>query len=78
MTEKTRRPPALAEDLAAISLVTAIACAFPSGALASPSRSDEGGELSARVAALVERIGRHEPMLLGNLPPDRRIAQWRN
>jgi hypothetical protein len=34
--------------------------------------------LSARVAAIVERIRLLEPTLLRDLPPEAKIAQWRN
>jgi hypothetical protein len=35
-------------------------------------------ELSARVAAFVERVRLVDPALLRDLPQDMKIAQWRN
>jgi hypothetical protein len=35
-------------------------------------------ELAARVAAVIERIRQAEPTILRDLPPDLRMAQWRN
>jgi len=75
-----RRPP-LGQGTVAVSLVAVVACAFASDALANlapvrPSVSDR--ELSARVAAFVERVRLVDPALLRYLPQDMKIAQWRN
>jgi hypothetical protein len=35
-------------------------------------------ELAARVAAIAERIRSAEPALVRELPPEVKIAQWRN
>jgi hypothetical protein len=35
-------------------------------------------ELAARVAAVAERIRSAEPTLVRELPPEVKIAQWRN
>jgi hypothetical protein len=35
-------------------------------------------ELAARVAAIAERIRSVEPTLVRELPPEVKIAQWRN
>jgi hypothetical protein len=43
---------------------------------AEPSASER--DLSARVAAIVERIQLGEPTLQRDLPPEAKIAQWRN
>jgi hypothetical protein len=43
---------------------------------AEPSAGER--DLSARVAAIVERIRLGEPTLQRDLPPEVKIAQWRN
>jgi hypothetical protein len=35
-------------------------------------------ELAARVAAIAERVRSAEPTLVRDLPPEVKIAQWRN
>jgi hypothetical protein len=64
-----------------VSLVAALTCAFASDASASrssvPARVDSD-HLAARVAAIVERIRQVEPTLIRDLPPDSKVAQWRN
>jgi hypothetical protein len=73
--------PALLQGAAVVTLVAAVACALASDACASrlpvePSAGEQ--ELSARVAAIVERIRLGEPTLPRDLPPEAKIAQWRN
>ena len=73
--------PASLQGAAVVTLVSAVACALACDARASrlpvePSAGDQ--ELSARVAAIVERIRLREPTLLRDLPPEATIAQWRN
>ena len=64
-----------------VSLVAALTCAFASDASASrPSVAAriDNDQLAARVAAIVERIRLSEPALLRDLPPDSKVAQWKN
>jgi hypothetical protein len=80
MSCKLDRPASL-QGAAVITVVAAVACALACDANASrlpvePSAGDQ--ELSARVAAIVERIRLLEPTLLRDLPPEAKIAQWRN
>jgi hypothetical protein len=78
--ELDRRLP-VGQGSAALSLVAVLACALASDALASPTPAAPSmGErdLSERVATIIERIRIVEPTLLRDLPPDRKIAQWRN
>lgn len=79
MTSKFDRP-AMVQRVAAVSLVSALACAFTdaraSGVLVEPNAGHQ--ELSARVTAIVDRIRLSKPMLLRDLPPEAKIAQWRN
>jgi hypothetical protein len=77
MSSKLNRP----ASLQGAAVVAAVACAFACDANASrlpvePNAGDQ--ELSARVAAIVERIRLLEPTLLRDLPPEAKIAQWRN
>ena len=69
------------QGTAVVSLAAVITCALATEAFArhtpNPPRVSEN-ELSARVAAIVERIRLLSPTLVGDLPPDLRIAQWRN
>ena len=63
------------------SLVAAVTCALASDALASRLPADPRAgeqELSARVAAIVERVRLIDPALVRDLPPEKKIAQWRN
>ena len=63
------------------SLVAAVTCALASDALASRlpvDRCTGEQELSARVAAIVERVRLVNPALVRDLPPEKKIAQWRN
>jgi hypothetical protein len=78
MFDKPYRGSTAAQGLATISLVTTITCALAKGALASPAPVEANAELSARVAALVERISLGEPTRAHNVPPERKIVQWRN
>jgi hypothetical protein len=73
--------PASLQGAAVVTLVSAVACALACDARASrllvePSAGDQ--ELSARVTAIVEQIRVREPRLLRDLPPEVKIAQWRN
>jgi hypothetical protein len=66
---------------AVVSLVAAVACALAGEAYASGipiAPSLDKPELAVRVATVVERIRNAEPTILSNLPPNLRIAQWRN
>ena len=79
-TQLDRRPYLVAGSFA-VSLVAAVACVWASDAVASrptvePRVRDQ--ELSARVAGIVERVRRAEPALVRDLPPETKIAQWRN
>ena len=79
MSEQKR--PHLRQGPTVVSLVAALTCAFASDASASrpsvPARVDSD-HLAARVAAIVERIRLSEPTLIRDLPPDSKVAQWRN
>jgi|HubBroStandDraft_6_1064221.scaffolds.fasta_scaffold619291_1 hypothetical protein len=71
----------LGQRTAVVSLVAVFACALASDAVASrlPTEPSAGEvDLSARVAAIVERIRLSEPALQRDLPPEVKIAQWRN
>jgi hypothetical protein len=73
--------PASLQGAAVVTVVAAVACALAYDASANrlpvePSAGDQ--ELSARVAAIIERIRVREPTLLRDLPPEAKIAQWRN
>jgi hypothetical protein len=71
----------LSKGTVVASLVAAVTCALASDALASrlpPDRCISGQELSARVAAIVEHIRLANPTLVRDLPPQKKIAQWRN
>ena len=75
-----RKPPA-GHAAAVASLVAIVACALAGDALARQSPAGPGvaePELAARVAAIAERIRSSEPTLVRQLPPDVKIAQWRN
>lgn len=64
-----------------VSLIGAVACALASDALASLPPAEPSArepDLSARVAAIVERIRLADPTLVRVLPPEGKIAQWRN
>jgi hypothetical protein len=81
MSRKLGCRPAAGQEIAATSLVAIVACALASEALASPSPAAPGPgqrDLSARVAAIVERINLGEPTLIRGLPPERTIMAWRN
>jgi hypothetical protein len=76
---RDRRP--LGQGTAIASLVAVVACALASDALArqSPAEPSAGEQtLSARVGAIAERIRSGEPALVRELPPEAKIAQWRN
>jgi hypothetical protein len=65
----------------AVSLVAIIACASATDALAGkPAAEPTGsrGELSDRVARIVERIKLAQPELQRELPNTIKLAQWRN
>jgi hypothetical protein len=71
----------LGQRTAVVSLVAVFACALASDAVASrlPTEPSAGEvDLSARVAAIVERIRLSEPALQRDLAPEVKIAQWRN
>jgi hypothetical protein len=71
----------LGQRTAVVSLVAVFACALASDAVASrlPTEPSAGEvDLSARVAAIVERIRLSGPALQRDLPPEVKIAQWRN
>ena len=75
-----RKPPA-GHAAAIASLVAVVACALAGDALARQSPAEPAvaePELAARVAALAERIRIVEPTLVRELPPEVKIAQWRN
>ena len=64
-----------------VSLIAAVSSVWASDALASlptvePRVGDQ--ELSARVDAIVERVRLIDPALVRDLPPETKIAQWRN
>jgi hypothetical protein len=78
--ELDRRLP-LGQGTAVVCLVALVACALASDAVASrlpaePSACER--DLSARVTAIVERIRLGKPALQRDLPPEVKIAQWRN
>jgi hypothetical protein len=72
--------PASLQGAAVVTVVAAVACALAYASAnrlpVEPSAGDQ--ELSARVAAIIERIRVREPTLLRDLPPEAKIAQWRN
>jgi hypothetical protein len=77
---RDRRPP-LGQGTATVSLVAVVACALASDALASQSPAEPSigeRELSARVTTIAERIRSGEPTVVRELPPEAKIAQWRN
>ena len=64
-----------------VSLIAAVASVWASDVLASlPTAEPRVGdqELSGRVAAIVERVRLTDPALVRDLPPETKIAQWRN
>jgi hypothetical protein len=64
-----------------VSLIAAVTGVWAGDALASqPTIAARVGdqELSARVAAIVERVSLVDPALVRDLPPQIKIAQWRN
>jgi len=76
---RDRRP--LGQGTAIASLVAVVACALASDAIArQPPAEPSAGEqtLAARVGAIAERIRSGEPALARELPPEAKIAQWRN
>jgi hypothetical protein len=79
-TELDRRPH-LPAGFVFASLVAAVACVWASDGLASrPTVEplDHDQELSARVAAIVERVRGVVPTLVRDLTPETKITQWRN
>jgi hypothetical protein len=71
----------LGKGKAVASLVGVVACVLASDSLArqSPAEPSVGEQtLSARVAAIAERIRSAEPTIVRELPPEVKIAQWRN
>jgi hypothetical protein len=81
MSNTRDRKPPLGQGTGVASLVTAVVCVLASDALASrPSVEPYVGEqaLSARVAAIVERVRLADPALVRDLPPTMKMAQWRN
>jgi hypothetical protein len=66
---------------AIVSLLTAVASALASDALAGlpPAQSSaRERELPARVAAIVERVRLGDPTLVPARPQETTLAQWRN
>jgi hypothetical protein len=81
MSQELDRRTILGRGSAVASLVTAVACALASDALAglpSTQSSAHERELPARVAAIVERVRLGDPMLIPILPQETKTAQWRN
>jgi hypothetical protein len=73
--------PASLQGAAIVTLVSAVACALASHAHASRipvDRSASDQELSVRISAIVEQIRLGDLRLLRDLPPEAKIAQWRN
>jgi hypothetical protein len=78
--ELDRRPP-LCEGTLVVSLVAAITGVWASDALASRATAEPRvgeQELSTRVATIVERVRLIDPTLVRDLPPEKKMAQWRN
>ena len=70
----------LGQGTAVVSLVATLTCAFANPALAARAPSEttiEHSQLSARVAAAVERMHLAEPSLLRDTPRERNMA-WSN
>ena len=68
-------------ERAAVSLVAVLACTLTSEAFASVPAVQPGcGEqdLAARAAAIASLVRQTKPALLESLPPDVKLAQWRN
>lgn len=63
--------------IAAIPLVSAVACSLSDESLASTPAMPCAG-LSARVAAIAAQIKFADPALARKPVPDRSVAQWRN
>jgi hypothetical protein len=81
MSNDLDRRPQLSTGTVVVSLIAAVAGVWASDALASrPTVAAGGGdqEFSARVAAIVERVRLVDPALVRDLPPQTKIAQWRN
>ena len=81
MSNKPDRRVTLLQDTAAISLVAALACGLSSQANASRPESESNAAphtLASRVATIVEWVRAGEPVLLRNLPPETKMAQFRN
>jgi len=81
MSNDVDRRRQLSTGTVVVSLIAAVTGAWGSDALASrPTVAARGGdqELSARVAAIVERVRLVDPALMRDLPPQTKIAQWRN
>jgi hypothetical protein len=77
MSNKDDRRPAAGREIGAVSLVAMVTCALATDALATLHPADANGELSARVAAVVERINASDPALVRDLRQRRTIA-WSN
>jgi hypothetical protein len=80
MSNHHDRKPSAGHGATIASLVAVVACALAGDALArqSPVEPSAEPELAARVAAIAERIRSAEPTLVRELPPEVKIAQWRN
>jgi hypothetical protein len=81
MSNDLDRKPPLCKGTVVVSLVAAVTCVLASDALASRLAAEPPvGEqkLTARVAAIVERVRLVDPALVRDLPPEKKIAQWRN
>jgi hypothetical protein len=80
MSEELDRKLVSVRRAVVVSLV-GVVCALASNALASLPPAESSArerDLSARVAAIVERIRLGDPTLVPALPAESKIAQWRN
>jgi hypothetical protein len=79
MPNELDRTPPTCKGAVVGSFVAAVACVLASDALASRSPSEPCVRgLSARVAAIVERVRLVDPTLLRDLPADKKIVQFSN
>jgi hypothetical protein len=81
MPNELDRTPPMCKGAVVGSLVAAVACVLASDALASRAPAEpcvREQELSARVAAIVDRVRLVDPTLLRDLPADKKIVQFRN
>jgi hypothetical protein len=69
------------QQAAVVTLVSLVAYALARDARSTELSVEPGAgdqKLSTRVSAIVERMRVLEPTLLRDLPPELKIAQWRN